>query len=265
MNICTPTAPAEIDVGQVAMQSRSYWSTVLQRLSRDRFTLFFGGLVLLIILSAVLADVLAPYDPHKASMIKRLKPVGTPTDDEPIALTTVEETQLWDPQGNPYITGWVRNDDDRNARVYGTPIFYDGQGHPLERTYAIVAEEGGVLEPGDTAAFQIVISEGWDGSTYSLQWNGNVTGESPRTGLATEYVEQEAGQIKGHLRNTSGDVEDYLLVYGLFYDANDQLIGIRTNGEFIRELSPGESEGFTIDFPSQVAAEDVAGYELIVE
>ena len=78
MNIFTPTAPAEIDVGQVAMQSRSYWSTVLQRLARDRFTLFFGSLVLLIILSAVLADVLAPYDPHKASMIKRLKPVGTP-------------------------------------------------------------------------------------------------------------------------------------------------------------------------------------------
>jgi hypothetical protein len=193
-----------------------------------------------------------------------LKPVGTPTDDEPVALNAVEVNLLEDPQGNPYITGWVRNDDDRNARVYGTPIFYDGKGDPLEGTYTIVAEEGGVLEPGDTAAFQVIIPEGWDGSTYGLQWIGNVTGESARTGLTTEYVVQEAGQIKGHLRNTSGDVEDYLLVFGLFYDASDQLIGIRTNEEFLT-LSPGESEGFTIDFPSHIAGEDVAGYELIVE
>ncbi len=77
MNIITPAAPASIDVGQVAMQSRGYWTTVFERLARDRVTLLFTGIVILIVLSAVLADVLAPHDPYKASMIKRLKPVGT--------------------------------------------------------------------------------------------------------------------------------------------------------------------------------------------
>ncbi|MGI9410558.1 MAG: ABC transporter permease [Hyphomicrobiaceae bacterium] len=77
MNLNTPIPEANIDVAQVAVQSRGYWATVAERLKRDRVTLFFGGLVLLVILTAVFADFLAPQDPYKASMIKRLKPVGT--------------------------------------------------------------------------------------------------------------------------------------------------------------------------------------------
>lgn len=77
MNINTPIAPQTIDVAQVAVQSRGYWATVLQRLKRDRVTLFFGGVVILIILIAIFANFLAPHDPYEASMIKRLKPIGT--------------------------------------------------------------------------------------------------------------------------------------------------------------------------------------------
>ncbi len=73
----TPIPEANIDVAQVAVQSRGYWATVLERLKRDRVTLFFGGVVLAVILIAVFADFLAPQDPYKANMIKRLKPVGT--------------------------------------------------------------------------------------------------------------------------------------------------------------------------------------------
>jgi peptide/nickel transport system permease protein len=50
---------------------------VLDRLSRDPVTLAFGAILLLILLSAIFADVLAPADPFKTSMIKRLKPIGT--------------------------------------------------------------------------------------------------------------------------------------------------------------------------------------------
>lgn len=78
MNVMTPPAPAQtIDIAQVAVQSRGYWATVLQRLRRDRVTLFFGSVVLLIVLISVLADLIAPHDPFEASMINRLKPVGT--------------------------------------------------------------------------------------------------------------------------------------------------------------------------------------------
>ncbi|MEL6297206.1 MAG: ABC transporter permease [Pseudomonadota bacterium] len=72
-----PLEPATIDVAQVAVQSRGYWSTVLERLRRDRVTLFFASLIVLVLLMAVLADVVAPRDPYEASMIKRLKPIGT--------------------------------------------------------------------------------------------------------------------------------------------------------------------------------------------
>lgn len=69
---------AGIDVAQVAAQSRGYWRTVWQRLRRDKVTIFFGVLLLLIILSATFAPWLAPADPYATSMIRRLKPIGFP-------------------------------------------------------------------------------------------------------------------------------------------------------------------------------------------
>jgi len=73
----SPASPSSIDVTQVVAKSQNYWSTVLDRLSRDPVTLAFGAILLLILLSAIFADVLAPADPFKTSMIKRLKPIGT--------------------------------------------------------------------------------------------------------------------------------------------------------------------------------------------
>lgn len=70
-------AATKIDVAQVAMQSRGYWATVGQRLMRDPVTLFFGGVIVLAIMTAIFAPWLAPTDPYDASMIKRLKPIGT--------------------------------------------------------------------------------------------------------------------------------------------------------------------------------------------
>jgi len=54
----------------------SYWRTVAWRLTRDRATLVAGGVLLLIVLSAVLAPWLAPYDPSAGSIRLRLASVG---------------------------------------------------------------------------------------------------------------------------------------------------------------------------------------------
>ncbi|MEL6520344.1 MAG: ABC transporter permease [Pseudomonadota bacterium] len=59
-----------------AQDVRSYWQTVGRRLRHDYTTLFFGGMVALIILSAVFAPVLAPTDPYEDSLLNRLKPIG---------------------------------------------------------------------------------------------------------------------------------------------------------------------------------------------
>jgi peptide/nickel transport system permease protein len=56
----------------------SYWQLVWWRLRRDKVTLAAATVILLIVLSAVLASYLAPYDPLQGSIRKRLAMVGTP-------------------------------------------------------------------------------------------------------------------------------------------------------------------------------------------
>ncbi|WP_398312993.1 ABC transporter permease [Zoogloea sp.] len=58
--------------------SRSYWRVVWRQLRRDPMALAAGLVLLLIIGAAVLAPWLAPADPYKASMLKRLLPIGSP-------------------------------------------------------------------------------------------------------------------------------------------------------------------------------------------
>jgi peptide/nickel transport system permease protein len=56
--------------------SRSFWQTVRRRLSRDPTTMICVSILLVIALAAVLAPLIAPYDPYKTSMVRRLLPVG---------------------------------------------------------------------------------------------------------------------------------------------------------------------------------------------
>ncbi|HYZ64084.1 MAG TPA: ABC transporter permease [Acetobacteraceae bacterium] len=53
-----------------------YWANVRRRLQRDPVTIVFGILLLLIILAAIFAPLLSPFDPFKESIILRLKPFG---------------------------------------------------------------------------------------------------------------------------------------------------------------------------------------------
>ena len=57
--------------------SRGYWQTVWQRLLRDKMSLACGLVLVGIVMVAVLAPLLAPSDPYKTSMLKRLLPIGT--------------------------------------------------------------------------------------------------------------------------------------------------------------------------------------------
>ena len=69
--------PQDFALAQTApAKSRGYLATVLRRLRYDYVTLFFLTLIILIVLSAVFAPLLAPFDPNRTSMIYRLKPMG---------------------------------------------------------------------------------------------------------------------------------------------------------------------------------------------
>ncbi|HJR01203.1 MAG TPA: ABC transporter permease [Methylomirabilota bacterium] len=69
-------ATALVEAPVLATAPMSYWRTVGWRLARDRATLVAGGVLAVIVLSAVLAPWLAPYDPAAGSIRLRLAPVG---------------------------------------------------------------------------------------------------------------------------------------------------------------------------------------------
>lgn len=58
-------------------RSPGYWSNVLRRLRRDPVALAAGAVILGLIVMAILAPWIAPADPFQASMLKRLRPIGT--------------------------------------------------------------------------------------------------------------------------------------------------------------------------------------------
>ena len=61
---------------RASAKSRGYLATVLRRLRYDYVTLFFMAVIAIIVLIAIFAPLLAPFDPNKTSMIYRLKPIG---------------------------------------------------------------------------------------------------------------------------------------------------------------------------------------------
>jgi peptide/nickel transport system permease protein len=65
-----------VEDGAPALKVRGYWATVANRLRYDYVTLFFALVIVLIVLAAIFAPLLAPFDPLKTSMVYRLKPIG---------------------------------------------------------------------------------------------------------------------------------------------------------------------------------------------
>ncbi len=72
------TSPAAIPAAPQPVRSPGYWSGVFRRFRKDKVAVGAGIVVLLIILMAVFADYIAPADPTRSSMLRRLRPIGTP-------------------------------------------------------------------------------------------------------------------------------------------------------------------------------------------
>jgi peptide/nickel transport system permease protein len=68
--------PVRIATPSQSPAVQGYWGTVRQRLRHDHLTLFFLAILALIVLAAIAAPLLAPFDPTKTSMLYRMKPVG---------------------------------------------------------------------------------------------------------------------------------------------------------------------------------------------
>jgi peptide/nickel transport system permease protein len=59
-------------------KTRGYWSTVGRRLVRDPVSVICAAILILIALAAIFAPYLPLGDPYQGSMIRRLRPIGTP-------------------------------------------------------------------------------------------------------------------------------------------------------------------------------------------
>ena len=75
----SPFAPALPVMALLPPQAASagYWLSVWQRLRRDRVAMACAAILLLLVLAAVFAPWVAPADPFKTSMLKRLQHVGS--------------------------------------------------------------------------------------------------------------------------------------------------------------------------------------------
>jgi peptide/nickel transport system permease protein len=72
--------PGESRLGRLedkapGQEVRGYWGNVWQRLRYDYITLCCMAVIVLVVLSAIFAPELAPFDPIKSSMAHRLKPI----------------------------------------------------------------------------------------------------------------------------------------------------------------------------------------------
>ena len=74
-----PFSPALPSAEMPAAQERSrgYWTSALLRFRRDPVAMGAAVMVLLLIMLAIVGPWITPADPYAASMLKRLKPIGT--------------------------------------------------------------------------------------------------------------------------------------------------------------------------------------------
>src|SRR5207249_1098541 len=61
-----------------ATKARGYWTTVGRRIIRDKVSMTCACILIAIFLSALCASWLGLADPYQGSMIRRLRPIGTP-------------------------------------------------------------------------------------------------------------------------------------------------------------------------------------------
>lgn len=61
----------------VVEKSPGYWSGVIRRFSRDPVAMIALAVVLALVLMAIFAPYVAPADPYRTSMLRRLRPIGT--------------------------------------------------------------------------------------------------------------------------------------------------------------------------------------------
>ncbi|MGY4749174.1 ABC transporter permease [Pannonibacter sp. Q-1] len=76
MTVTSPATTPAVTAAPVVQSAPGYWSGVARRFLRDRLAVICLVILMTLILAAIFAPYLGLADPYKASMIRRLKPIG---------------------------------------------------------------------------------------------------------------------------------------------------------------------------------------------
>jgi peptide/nickel transport system permease protein len=71
-------SPSAAPIEAPASVTAGYWTSVWRRLRRDKVAMGAALVLLAIVLVAIFAPYVAPADPFRSSMLRRLRPIGTP-------------------------------------------------------------------------------------------------------------------------------------------------------------------------------------------
>ena len=71
-------AELAVQAREAALKSQGYWAGVWRRLRRDPVTIACALILLAMLAAMLLAPLIAPHDPYQGSMLRRLRPIGTP-------------------------------------------------------------------------------------------------------------------------------------------------------------------------------------------
>jgi peptide/nickel transport system permease protein len=77
MSAFNPAAATDLNAITTVEKSPGYWAGVIRRFRRDPVAMLALVLVVSLILMVVLAPWVAPADPYRSSMLRRLRPIGT--------------------------------------------------------------------------------------------------------------------------------------------------------------------------------------------
>jgi peptide/nickel transport system permease protein len=71
------TASTALLTAAAVERSPGYWAGVLRRFSKDKLAMLALFIIVALVLMAILAPYVAPADPYRSSMLRRLRPIGT--------------------------------------------------------------------------------------------------------------------------------------------------------------------------------------------
>ena len=205
----------------------------------------------------------------------------------PTATETPTPTASPPPTVTPLPEGWVfsgaqisSESEEEGLRLYGEVInntgssqelffisgtFYDAQGQPLPDAATIDYWPIEIVPPGGRVPFELTILEAQTIDTFDLTVEAALSEDVPSQDFEFLAVEQttEANSycLSGQVRNLAGELEVYLTVVAVLYDAQDKVINFNDHYDHSPEQVISDQ---TMEFALCVDSfgQDVARYEL---